>query len=192
MIGNDIVDFKIAALQSNWQRKGFLEKLFTENEQNHILESEFPERRLWMFWAMKEATYKAHQRQYKLPRSFNPSQFSCNLSFGDTSSVMGTVQIQNCVYHTQTLVEEEYLHCISSHFQQKKIVQNSASNSGDIKQELLMAVSKLKKLPKAKISIEKDVNFIPHVVCEGARIPCDFSISHHGSYSAFVLLLTQC
>ena len=37
MIGNDIVDLKLAKNQSNWQRKGFLEKQFTEEEQKTIL-----------------------------------------------------------------------------------------------------------------------------------------------------------
>ena len=30
MIGNDIVDLSLAAIQSNWQRRGFLEKQFTK------------------------------------------------------------------------------------------------------------------------------------------------------------------
>ena len=32
MIGNDVVDLQLAKTQSNWQRKGFLEKQFTEFE----------------------------------------------------------------------------------------------------------------------------------------------------------------
>ena len=31
-IGNDIIDLKLAKTQSNWQRKGFLEKQFTQKE----------------------------------------------------------------------------------------------------------------------------------------------------------------
>ena len=33
MIGNDIVDLNLAKTQSNWQRKGFLERQFTKKEQ---------------------------------------------------------------------------------------------------------------------------------------------------------------
>ena len=36
-IGNDIVDLSLAKIQSNWQRKGFLEKQFTQKEQIEIL-----------------------------------------------------------------------------------------------------------------------------------------------------------
>ncbi|MBK5193381.1 MAG: 4-phosphopantetheinyl transferase family protein [Flavobacteriaceae bacterium] len=191
MIGNDIVDFNTAALQSNWQRRGFLEKLFTKNEQSLILNSEFPERRLWLLWAMKEATYKAHQRRFKLFRSFNPKQLNCEIIDAENNSVLGKVQNQDFSYYTQTYIGEDYLHCIASQFQQKKTVQKILSHSTDIKQELILAVSALKKLPLAKISIKKDGNFIPYLTFDGFAINCDFSISHHGIFSAFVLSLTQ-
>ena len=34
MIGNDIVDLKQAAKDSNWQRPRFLDKVFTKHEQD--------------------------------------------------------------------------------------------------------------------------------------------------------------
>jgi len=191
MIGNDIVDFKTAALQSNWRRRGFLEKLFSKNEQSLILNSEFPECRLWLLWAMKESTYKAHQRRFKLPRSFNPKQFNCEIIAGDNTSVFGKIQIRDCSYFTQTFIGKDYLHCIASQFQQKESVQKILSNSTNIKQELILAVSELKKLPQVKISIEKDRNFIPYLVGDDEKLDCDFSLSHHGIFSAFVLSLTQ-
>jgi len=187
MIGNDIVDFNTAALQSNWQRKGFSEKLFSENEQSLILNSQFPERKLWLLWAMKEATYKAHQRRFNLPRSFNPKQFNCEIIAVDTPSVFGKIQIRDCSYYTQTFIGEDHLHCISSQFQHKKTVQKILTHSTDIKQELILAVSELKKLPQTKISIKKDRDFIPYLMCDGDKIKCDFSFSHHGIFSAFVL-----
>jgi phosphopantetheine--protein transferase-like protein len=191
MIGNDIVDFKTAALQSNWQRKGFLEKLFSENEQSLILNSQFPERRLWLLWAMKEATYKAHQRRFKLPRSFNPKQLNCEIIAIENTSVLGKVQIQDFSYHTQTYLGEDYLHCIASQFQQKKITQKILSNSTALKQELFLAVSELKKIQVKKIRLKKSDNFIPYLTCDETAINCDFSLSHHGNFSAFVLSLTQ-
>ena len=32
MIGNDVVDLATAKNENNWRRKGYLEKLFTEEE----------------------------------------------------------------------------------------------------------------------------------------------------------------
>ena len=43
MIGNDIVDLVQARLQSNWKRKGFVEKIFTQKEQELIFSSQNPE-----------------------------------------------------------------------------------------------------------------------------------------------------
>jgi len=187
MIGNDIVDFNTATLQSNWQRRGFLEKLFSKKEQSLILNSEFPERRLWLLWAMKEATYKAHQRRYNLPRSFNPIQFNCEIIAVENNSVLGKVQIRDCSYYTQTSIGKDHLHCISSQFQHKKTVQKILFHSTDIKQDLILAVSELKRLPQAKISIEKDCNFIPYLMYNDDKLNCDFSLSHHGIFSAYVL-----
>ena len=42
MVGNDIVDLKRAALESNWQRKGFLNKVFTPSEKQYIQDAENP------------------------------------------------------------------------------------------------------------------------------------------------------
>ena len=39
MVGNDLVDLQIAKSQSNWRRKGFLEKQFTIKEQQLILQN---------------------------------------------------------------------------------------------------------------------------------------------------------
>ena len=36
MIGNDIVDLVQARFQSNWKRKGFVQKIFTQKEQELI------------------------------------------------------------------------------------------------------------------------------------------------------------
>ena len=189
MIGNDIVDFNTSALQSNWQRRGFMDKLFSEKEQNLILNSEFPERELWLLWAMKESTYKAHQRRFKLPRSFNPKQFICEIITEDNSSAIGKVQIGDFSYNSQTDIGEDYLHCIASQFQPKKTVQKILADSSEIKQELILAISEITKLPPAKISIEKDGNYIPYLMHNGVEINYAFSLSHQGMYSSFVLSL---
>ena len=33
MIGNDVVDLRRALVESNWKRKGFLTKVFSDSEQ---------------------------------------------------------------------------------------------------------------------------------------------------------------
>lgn len=49
MIGNDLIDIQLAKSQSNWQRKGFLEKQFADTEIVEILSSENPFLQVWLF-----------------------------------------------------------------------------------------------------------------------------------------------
>ena len=78
MIGNDVVDLNLAKTESNWQRKGFLEKQFTEFEINEILSSANPFLKVWLFWSMKEAAYKCYVQEHQ-KRFFAPKKFSCKM-----------------------------------------------------------------------------------------------------------------
>jgi phosphopantetheine--protein transferase-like protein len=97
MIGNDIVDLELSRLQSNWQRKGFLEKIFTIKEQEIILENDNSEQMIWNLWTRKEAAYKIFNRSTQI-RAFIPLQLECRLF--DVST--GIVCINHQIYHTQT------------------------------------------------------------------------------------------
>ena len=70
MVGNDIVDLYEASQASNWQRPRFLDKLFSEQEQAYINSAENAFTMVWQLWSMKEATYKAHQRRFSIPRKY--------------------------------------------------------------------------------------------------------------------------
>ena len=103
MIGNDIVDLALAHQESNWQRKGFLDKLFTANEQQLILSSYNPEGMVWNLWSRKEACYKIYNRQSG-QRVFNPIQFECEADrvvFGDN------------IFYTQTQITSDYVYTIA-------------------------------------------------------------------------------
>lgn len=62
MIGNDVVDLELAKKESNWKRKGFLDKLFTKAEQEIIQKAPNQEEMVWVLWSIKESVYKAYQR----------------------------------------------------------------------------------------------------------------------------------
>ena len=94
-IGNDIVDLNLAKTQSNWQRKGFLEKQFTQKEQNEILNAENPFLKVWLFWSMKEAAYKCYTQKFK-ERFFAPQKFECSLIFKEA----GTVVFEGVTFYT--------------------------------------------------------------------------------------------
>ena len=104
MIGNDIVDLKLASIESNWQRKGFLDKVFTKVEKNLILNSNESFKMVWLLWSMKESAYKVNVQQFE-KRFFSPKKFECTL----TSNRTGIVSIQNNKYITKSIITNNYL-----------------------------------------------------------------------------------
>ena len=112
MIGNDIVDLKLAKTQSNWQRPKFLEKIFTTNEQELIQQSDNLELEVWRLWTMKEAAYKAYNRETGI-RGFFPWKLEClNSKFRD-GKFLGTVSIEDKIYFTETTVGEAFVYTIA-------------------------------------------------------------------------------
>ena len=109
MIGNDIIDLELTRAESNWKRKGFLEKLFTENEQKIILLSENPEVMIWNLWSRKEAAYKIYHRQTK-NRMFIPKRIECDRISLQQDHFFGLVTIEGLAYVTRTEVTREYIY----------------------------------------------------------------------------------
>jgi phosphopantetheinyl transferase (holo-ACP synthase) len=103
MIGNDIVDLAKAKRESNWQRKGFLDKLFTEKEQRLIITAENPELMVWTLWSRKEAAYKIYNRQTG-ERFFNPKGFVCH----DDTVVFGANH-----FYTKTQITSDFIYTIA-------------------------------------------------------------------------------
>lgn len=180
MIGNDIVDLRVAVSESNWKRRGYLEKLFSPEEQTTILASPFPEKKLWSLWAMKEAAYKAHQRRFSLPRSFNPRFFICE----EGSSTSGWVKAGNLTYFTRISENENYIHCIASADAEKKYISKINVNTAGFKEAFLEDYTGVANLPEG-VKILKDEHFIPQLYWQDKIIPASFSFSRHGRYGAY-------
>ena len=102
MIGNDVIDLQLAAVQSDWQRPRFREKVFTEGENRLIDSAEDPFKTVWRLWSMKESAYKAYMRLHP-KRFFNPKKLECSLAENGT----GLVQIGGYSFLTETSCEEE-------------------------------------------------------------------------------------
>jgi phosphopantetheinyl transferase (holo-ACP synthase) len=105
MIGNDIVDLALAQKESNWKRKGFVEKIFTAQEQLFINSAKNQEIMIWNLWSRKEAAYKIYNRQSGI-RAYNPIQFECF----DLDLDIGKVAFGNQVFYTQTTVTLEFIY----------------------------------------------------------------------------------
>ncbi|MFT3796279.1 4'-phosphopantetheinyl transferase superfamily protein [Flavobacterium sp.] len=98
MIGNDVIDLALARKESNWKRKGYLDKIFTADEQAMIVRAENPTLMVWSLWSRKEAVYKIHNRTAHF-RGFIPLKIACQAD--------GKVLCGGQFYFTDTIVTAE-------------------------------------------------------------------------------------
>jgi len=113
MIGNDIVDLKQAAQDSNWKRQGYLDKLFTTEEQFLISSDIQPDIMVWLLWTMKESAYKINSRESKL-REFAPVRLICNNLIIRNNTATGNVCYNDKLYYTRSKIEDNYIHTIAA------------------------------------------------------------------------------
>jgi phosphopantetheinyl transferase (holo-ACP synthase) len=165
MIGNDIVDLALAQKESNWKRKGFLDKIFTKNEQLLISKARNPEVVVWNLWSRKEAAYKIYNRK-TLIRGYFPLQLECfELEIID-GSIFGKVIIKDFVYYTKTIISTEFIHTIA--------VEN------------VLDFDAIKTLENQE-NIQKTKG-IPNVYDKENSVSRPISISHHGRFEQIISL----
>jgi phosphopantetheine--protein transferase-like protein len=163
MIGNDVVDIDASRIESNWKRKGFLEKIFTPQEQSLIKFSSNPELYVWVLWSMKEAAYKVYNRETGI-RGFIPHELSCVLDVVSAQEYEGTVKCRGSIYFTTTTIANGIIHTIAVYpfLKEKKVVEVSGN-------------------------ILKDANGMPYIIDKsGLKIPV--SKSGHGRCTKVVAI----
>lgn len=108
MIGNDVVDLAVAKTESNWKRKGYLDKIATASEQLLLQKSTNQELAFWNLWSRKEAVYKIIiQKGGK--RGYYPIKIVCL----DLNLEYGVVQFQNQIFYTKTTVTAESVYSLA-------------------------------------------------------------------------------
>lgn len=162
MIGNDVIDLQQSRLESNWQRKGFLEKLFTDEEQQLIEEHHDPEIMVWLLWSMKEAAYKVYNRQTKI-REYIPKKLACSIMTLYEFQAQGRVTCNGNTYYTKTQITPENIHTIAG-----------------VRMEILDNIKETDRK-----GIIKNETGIPYLAAIGAELQ-DISISHHGRFERIV------
>ncbi|MDN3673427.1 4'-phosphopantetheinyl transferase superfamily protein [Flavobacterium branchiarum] len=155
MIGNDIIDLETAKRESNWKRNRFLDKIFTPQEQFLILNSDVPEIMVWNLWSRKEAAYKIYNRDTNINGYF-PTKLICFYE----SANLGTVSINNNLYHTKTIITKDCIHTVA--------VSQKENLTKIIKLDYNTKIFKNQRLPYIIDTLTK--NAIP------------ISISHHGRF----------
>jgi len=178
MIGNDIVDLQLAEIQSDWRRKGWLQKIFTQSEQHIIEQAENKNYMVWKLWSMKEAAYKAHQRRFLLPPIYNPWEYVCT----DTK-----VTIHNYQYKTVSKSSKKYIHTVA-YLENSNFISKVCINTSDqYKNKLKQYIAKKHKTQSSAIHIYKDENGIPNIKIGEILKNIPFSLSSDGAYTAFCI-----
>ncbi len=191
MVGNDIVDLKQAALESNWQRKGFLNKVFTKKEKRYIQNSKDPFLMVWQLWSMKESAYKINVQQYQY-RFFNPKKIECTL----LDKVEDLVKINDDCYTTCSNINNAFIYTVAALKNSDKIqskyfkIDNSdyKDQHQTCKTKLKEAVSQLHNMKNESIKIEKSILGIPKLFKNGKSLEMVCSITHHGNYGAYAII----
>lgn len=165
MIGNDVIDLPLTRHESNWKRKGFIQKLFTDREQSIIVNNLDSETTVWLFWSMKEAAYKIHNRQTKR-REFIPQKFECVLLTETTTYVTGIVRFLDMIYYTKTDISIECLHTVAV------ISLNDLNNVTQIERR----------------GIGKDEHGVPYLLSAKNKYRQPVSISNHGNFEKVVII----
>ncbi|KQB41400.1 4'-phosphopantetheinyl transferase superfamily protein [Flavobacterium aquidurense] len=165
MIGNDVIDIIQSRQESNWQRKGFIEKLFAPAEQLIIAQNPNPEIIIWLLWSMKEAAYKIYNRETKI-REYIPKKLVCTIASITDDYSTGQVICGETIYHTKTTITPNSLHTIAVTFVE------DLNNVIEIE----------------KKDILKDEDGIPYLSSSSLHNTKDVSISHHGRFEKVVII----
>jgi phosphopantetheinyl transferase (holo-ACP synthase) len=113
MTGNDLVDLQVAAVESNWKRRGFLDKIFNGIEQDLIHKAAIPQDMVWLLWSMKEAAYKIYNRRTGI-RTYAPIKLNCKITRKTTAIYYGEVRISDqCYYTKSTVISGDLIHTIA-------------------------------------------------------------------------------
>ena len=161
MIGNDVVDLALALKESNWKRKGYLNKIFTKQEQILIIKSDNHENMVWNLWSRKEAAYKIFNRNTGV-RIYNPIQFECF----DTDKSIGKVLNNDILYYTKTEINTDHIHTVS------------VLNRTDF--DAIKFLNRTNKIIKIK--------GIPYLKTINTKLLIPISISNHGNFEKIVSL----
>ena len=182
MIGNDIIDLSLAKIESNWQRKGFLEKQFTANEQQLILAATNSFDLVWRFWSMKEAAYKVYSQQNEI-RFFAPKKFDCLLM----SEKEGLVLFKDQMFYTSSILTQNYIFTLAAFHKQTKAYSEFVTPQ-DIDMMIKIKLEDLTAFSATEIEKKKSKNGAPLYYYKDILLTRSCSISHHGNYGVFSLL----
>jgi len=183
MLGNDVVDFRLAKGQSNWKRPHYLSKIFSSTERELVNLAANPDLVVWLIWSMKEAAYKIVNRASGL-RFYNPLAFTCSFKM-EGPLATGKVKYKGETFWCTTQIFDNFLHTLAVEkgisFHQVGVIY--AANRSDYVQHF--------NTEQEWLRLEKDKNMLPQLYNYTTKTHHITSLSHHGSKLYIVYLLNN-
>jgi len=198
LIGNDIVDLADPQARGKSRDTRFINRVFTLDEQQKILNSDEPDIFLWSLWAGKETGYKAISKTHPAVSS-SPRHYEIKLSDSPLPE-SGIVYTPCGPVPVRFFITGEYIHCIGASTDEgigsivwdvQKILQPQFSpdyQSDFVRNMAGKKISRyLKEDPEAiEIIRPKGHRGLgpPAVYAGGKRTAIDISMSHDGRFAA--------
>jgi len=205
MLGNDIVDLKDVDSKNLLNNTKFIQRVFTNLEQEIILHSSQPQVKAWIMWGAKEAAYKAISRYDRelvfSPVKFNTSEDLSSILYKSTELALKTVSTNDYVYveaYSKKIKEENIITHIkhindlkNDPFVQDFALPHSYNELSTFTRA--MALSVFNKIwYNQKIQIEnispETKKRIPLLKVNDEYTDTIISLTHHGSWCAFTYL----
>lgn len=188
MIGNDIIDLEQAKQNSRWKEQRFLDKLFSESEQDFILSDHHRFLNIWRLWSMKESAYKIISRAGGR-RRFNPKDFDCVID----NDVEGRVMYQEESLFTMSETNQEFIQTIAfiNGYWMSGVISLSHTEyqyqHETIYREATDFYVNLKNGSHGEIQIKKNVLGIPSFYKNNSLQKEHLSLAHHGHFAAWAI-----
>jgi phosphopantetheinyl transferase (holo-ACP synthase) len=186
MIGNDIVDLQKAGLESNWLRRGYLDKLFCRTEQELIFDSTDPDHMVWLLWSMKEACYKIHFR-YNEIRCYQPKRIICSNLMINKNCASGQILYENRVYFSRSVINRNFVHtsAVSYYliFKDLNVFIEDCKEQNNFNDNYQKITSENTLLDYNIIKSHYNIPYLQHRIT-GEKLP--ISLSHHGRFLSFI------
>jgi hypothetical protein len=209
LIGNDIVDLSDPQGLGKSRDTRFINRVFSADEKQQILNCSEPDLLLWSLWAGKETAYKAvrksHFEAISVPRRYG---VKLNNTYGiirKAPFISGAVETPYDPVSIRIFINENYVHCIgitgkSEAFNSviRGVLQISRGNDFHFSTD--SPSSKVRQLAKKAISsyLDQDIEDIdirrfkgyrglepPTVSIKGEARMIDISLSHDGNFVAY-------
>jgi len=190
VIGNDIIDIAYTRQHSDWTRKGFLNKVFTKDEQSYITKSNDPFGAVWRLWSMKESVYKLHLRSTQV-RSFYPSKIICHV----LDDKIGIVLLDGSEYDTTTSSFNDYIFSFAMDTDSTDVYHDIIKYDNQLHENYFATIKNKLAInldcKSVEIDIIKNSFGIPQIYCKDKKQDVFISITHHGNFLAWSLVSTK-